>query len=295
MTSWNEIAKVEAINRRDFYGDFVAKRKPVVIKNLTSCWRALEWKLDYFKLRASETKLAVKRGDVSDGMRESMLLTDYIELLEAYEAQLHAGKDKEKPGYLHDVPFFHFFPTLKSDAEPFPLQLFPKWYWSNWHRYVQFFMGSTGSYTPLHFDTLGTNNLFFHVVGKKRFILIPAEQREYCYMRDWRWARFDPSTPDFDAFPLSAATTPVSIVLEPGEILYIPPMILHYVQSLSLSISFNIDWHTAETAQQGLMTIFKGAPWKNGYYNLLSLLGLRFEIPEKYIFPYYKSYLNYVS
>ena len=295
MTSWNEIAKVEAIDRRDFYGDFVAKRKPVVIRNLTSSWRALEWNLEYFRSYVGGVKLAVKLGDISQGIRENMLLKDYIELLERYEARLEAGEDVEKPGYLHDVPFFHAFPALKSDAEPFPLQLFPKWYWSNWQRYVQFFMGPTGSITPLHFDTLGTNNLFFQVVGKKRFILIPAEQKEYCYMRNWRWARFDPSAPDFDAFPLAAATTPVSVVIKPGEILYIPPGTLHHVEALSLSISFNIDWHTAETARQGLIMSFNGAPWQNMYYNLLSWLGLGFGISEKYIFPYYKSYLNYVS
>jgi hypothetical protein len=187
------------------------------------------------------------------------------------------------------------YPELIPDIQPFPLHLFPKWYWPRWHDYIQFFMGSTGSLTPLHFDTLLTNNLFFQVVGRKTFILIPDVQKQYCYIEGWRWAKFDPSRPDFDKYPLAAATTPVEVVLEPGDTLYIPPGTLHQVHGLSFSISFNIDWHTARSACTGMMTVLRGAPMKNGYYNLLSFVGLGLKVPARCVFPYYKSYLNYVS
>jgi len=291
----SNVTKVDAIDRRTFFGAFVAKRTPVVIRNLASWWSALEWDLNYFRSFAGDTKLPVKIGDVSKGVLKDVRLNDYLDSLAEFEIRLRAGEGATAPGYLHDVPFFRLFPILRADVEPFPLQLFPEWYWPNWHQYVQYFMGPTGSVTPLHFDTLMTNNLFFQVVGRKRFILIPMEQRGCCYMRGWRWAQFDPSEPDFAAFPRSVAVTPTAVVLEPGEVLYIPPGTLHYVQALSMSISFNIDWHTARTALRGVMTVFEGAPLRNGYYNLLSLLGLGLGIPEHIIFRWYKSYLNYVS
>lgn len=291
----DQVTSVDTISRKDFYTDFVRKKRPLVIRKLTEKWKALEWDSDYLRSRDSGIRLSVKSGDVSEGIREMVGLRDYIGLLEQYEAQFSQGTASQPPPYLHDVPFFHLFPDLRSDIKPFPLHLFPEWYWPNWHNYIQFFMGPTGGLTPLHFDTLCTNNLFFQIVGKKKFILIPAEQKQYCYVERWRWAKFDPNAPDFERYPLAKATTPFEVVLGPGEILYIPSGMLHQVHSLSYSISFNIDWHTTQTARQGMMTIFRGAPLKNGYYNLLSYLGVGLKIPSRVIFPYYKSYLNYVS
>jgi hypothetical protein len=62
-----------------------------------------------------------------------------------------------------------------------------------------------------------------------------------------------------------------------------------------VTISFNIDWHTAGSALEGVTSVVHGAPLKNGYYNLLSYLGLGLRVPAKYIFPFYRSYLTYVS
>ncbi|WP_405059932.1 cupin-like domain-containing protein [Kribbella sp. NBC_01505] len=293
--TWSTVERVDAIGREDFYGEFVAKGKPVVIQNLTKDWRALDWTPEYFRRGGYTTKLGVKMGNVADGRREYVALSDYLESLAKHETQVAEGTVTERPGYLHDVPLFGHFPALKADVDPFPLQLLPEWYRPNWPDYTQHFMGPAGSITPLHFDTLLTNNLFFHLAGRKQFILIPAAQRELCYTHGWRWAGFDPTAPDYDAFPRAAETTPVTVVLEPGEILYMPPGTLHHVTNLSLTMSFNIDWHTAESARLGMASVFSGAPLQNGYYNLVSYLGLGLGVPAKYAFPFYKSYLTYVS
>jgi hypothetical protein len=292
---WQTVERVDSIGRADFYREFVKKRKPVVIRALTAGWRAREWDLDYFRKLGDQPKLAVKMGNVAEGRRQSMSLAEYAEALEEYEAAMRAGDPATSPGYLHDVPIFRFFPALKEDVAPFPRALFPSWYWRNWQEYAQFFMGPTGSVTPLHFDTLLTHNLFFHLEGRKRFILIPAEQRSLCYMHSWRWTRFDPNEPDYDSFPLAEQATPVAVELEPGDVLFMPSGTLHHVTNLTCSISFNIDWHTADSARQGVASVLDGAPWKNGYYNLLSYLGLGLKVPERCVFPFYRSYLTYIS
>jgi hypothetical protein len=262
---------------------------------MTREWNALHWNADYFKARECNLKLLVKTGNVSEGKREAIPLSVYVEMVEAYEVALKKGLSTPKPGYLHDVPFFHLFPKFRKDIEPFPLELFPKWYWSNWHQYIQFFMGPTGSLTPLHFDTLCTNNLFFQVAGKKRFILVSAEQKDLCYLKGWRWATFNPDQPNFEKFPLAKKVRAMEVIVGPGDILYMPAGMLHQVHGLSQSISFNIDWHTGASAAKGMMTWLKGAPKQNVYYNFLSFLGLGLGIPSRYIFPFYKSYLNYIS
>ncbi len=290
-----QVPSVENISRYDFFHKYVHKGRPVVIKNLMNDWKALDWNSDYFKKNEEGIKIPIKMGDVSEGRKVPMQLSEYIQLLDNYESDLSLGKSPEKPGYLHDVPFFYLYPKYIKDIEPFPLDLFPEWYWPDWHNYIQFFMGATGSLTPLHFDTLCTHNLFFQVVGKKKFILIPHDQKELCYMEGWRWAKFNPDSPDYDQFPLSRNVQISEANIEGGDILFIPSGTLHQVHGLSRSISFNIDWHTPQSARKGVMTLFEGAPKKNIYYNFLCLLGLNFKVPSKYIFKYYKSYLNYVS
>ncbi|WP_344350444.1 cupin-like domain-containing protein [Catellatospora coxensis] len=287
--------RVEGIDGKEFFGEFVDKRRPVVIRGLTSEWRALDWGLEYFRRFGDEKNLAVKLGNVAEGRRERVSLAGYSGALEQYEAALRGGEPADMPGYLHDVPLFRIFPSLIADVQPFPLQLFPEWYRENWQEYVQYFMGPTRSVTPLHFDTLLTNNLFFHLAGRKRFILVPADQRRLCYTHRWRWAKFDPADPDFEAFPLAKEATAVSVVLEPGEILYLPPGTLHHVTNLTLTMSFNIDWHTPASARLGVASVLQGAPMKNAYYNLLSYVGLGLGVPDRYIFPFYRSYLTYVS
>lgn len=291
----DQIDVVDKISRKDFYNDYVNKGRPLLIRGMTNDWGALNWDLEYFKNHEEGVRLAVKTGNVSEGKREYMLLSEYIMLIDEYENTIALGQDCKNPGYLHDVPFFYLFPKLVPDIEPFPIELFPKWYHEKWYNYIQFFMGATGSLTPLHFDTLCTNNLFFQIVGKKKFILISEDQKDLCYMRGWRWANFDPSEPDFDKYPLAFGVKSMEVNLSPGDILFIPSGTLHQVHGLSNSISFNIDWHTSKTAKKGMMTLFKGAPAKNVYYNFLSYLGLGLGVPQKYIFPFYKSYLNYVS
>ena len=195
----------------------------------------------------------------------------------------------------NDVPLFYYIPELIEEVNPFPKELIPDWYSQNWANYVQFFIGPKDSVTPLHFDTLGTHNLFFQVGGEKEFTLIPPEQKKFCYMNSWRWSKLDPSKPDLGKFPLSKKITSTSVKVEGGDVLYIPPYTLHHVRSLSDSISFNIDWHTSASAKKGVLSIFKGAPFKNGYYNLMLYVGLGLGIPEKYIYPRLKSYMSYVS
>ncbi|WP_028888244.1 cupin-like domain-containing protein [Tenacibaculum ovolyticum] len=294
----NTVTVVDTISREDFYRNFVKKNKPLLIKNQTREWAARElWTTDYFKNEKWNLEMIAKKGDVSKGNREQVKLADYIDNLIAYEKEKAkgTGKQLEKPAYLHDVPIFNLLPDLTKDIEPFPLELFPKWYWKNYQNYIQFFMGSSDSVTPLHFDTLCTHNMFFQMVGAKKFILIEAKQKDLCYLQRWRWSKIDASNVDYSEFPNAEKLNIQEVIVKGGDILYMPSGMLHQVHSLSFSISFNIDWHTAKSAASGILSKFKGAPWKNMYYNCLIFIGVALKIPSKYIFPYYKSYLNYVS
>ena len=292
----NNIIEVDRISRKEFYNEFVKKEQPVLIKKQTQDWAARElWNAEYFKNPEWNLPVAAKTGNVSEGKRQVSPLSDYVNSLLEYEKALEKGVNPDKPPYLHDVPIFHLLPELTKDIEPFPLELFPKWYWKNFQNYIQFFMGGTNSFTPLHFDTLCTHNMFFQMVGTKKFILIRAEQKDLCYMKGWRWSQIDAGKLDLTKYPEAAKLEIHEVIVKDGEMLYMPPGMLHQVHGLSFSISFNIDWHTSKSAMAGVLSKLEGAPWKNMYYNWLLFMGLNLKIPSKIIFPYYKSYLNYVS
>lgn len=95
----------------------------------------------------------------------------------------------------------------------------------------------------LHWDT--QPNLNAQIVGRKRFVLLPPEA--------WQVARPFPflhpamGQCQLDVFADGIPPGAREVVLEPGEVLYIPPMWFHAVQALELCINVNCFGHAAQT------------------------------------------------
>jgi len=107
--------------------------------------------------------------------------------------------------------------------------------------------------TPAHYDY--THNIACNLVGKRRFTLFPPEQVANLYpgpleptpggqvvtMADLR-------NPDFQKFPrLNDAFAAAQVAeLEPGDILYYPPMWWHQVESLgAFNVMMNYWWNSS--------------------------------------------------
>ncbi|MDZ8184110.1 MAG: cupin-like domain-containing protein [Nostoc sp. ChiSLP02] len=281
------------LSSEEFKNNYVELGKPVIISGVISNWSGFEnWSLKYFKKISPSLNIYAKKFSNKEIQICRLTMKKYIELIEDYE------KDSDNhplPPYCHDLPLFSLLPSLIEDVKPFPVEYLPKWYWYKWWRYCQFFLGSSNSITPLHFDCLLTNNLFFQIVGRKQFTILLPEDAKYCYRQGWRWFLVNPENPDFNKYPEYKKARPIKFIVNPGEILYMPPGTLHHVRSLDMSISFNIDWHTHKSSLTALAAVKKGMPVQNLYYNFLLTLGLAFKIPPQIIFNFYKSYLNYVS
>lgn len=290
-----EIERHYQLSSKDFTLNYVKKLKPVIISGVMQNWKALgEWSPEYFQKTAYTISIAVKEFGYFNGIKSTKLtMGHYTDILCEYEK--NRNKEVKPPPYCHDIPIFSLINSLIKDVQPFPLDYLPNWYWYKWWRYVQFFMGPSDSITPLHFDCLLTNNLFFQVFGRKQFTILSAENAQYCYRHNWRWFMVEPENPDLNKYPQYKMANPIEVIVNPGDILYMPPGTLHHVRSLDMSISFNIDWHTKKSSLNGLAAIFRGMPAKNVYYNFLIAMGLVFKISPRIIFPFYKSYLNYVS
>jgi hypothetical protein len=90
-------------------------------------------------------------------------------------------------------------------------------------------------------------NIYFQLIGRKRFFLYPPAYTPWLYSYPLRsalpnYSRFDPEAPDYDRFPLSRDVQPLEVILEPGDAMYLPSRWWHQVRSLDVSVSFNFWW-----------------------------------------------------
>lgn len=294
-----QVDRLDHLSPEDFFERYVRSRRPVVVcGGLRGCIAQRLWNLDYLRKHSGDRSVVLKQWGDAEIRLIRTRLADYLDSLESFEALPKANNNAttgQMPAYLHDVPLTSILPRAAADLGQFPADFFPRWYGRAWTNFAQLFLGPSGSVTPLHFDCLMTHNLFFQVMGRKRFTLIPHEQIEYCYPHSWRWCEVDVENPDYDRHPLYRMASPTEVVVDAGDILYLPPGALHYVRSLDCALSFNVDWHTKDSALRGTLGFMHGMPAKNVYYNAIIAFGLWSGVSTKRLFPYYRSYLNYVS
>jgi hypothetical protein len=101
---------------------------------------------------------------------------------------------------------------------------------------VNFWAGSPNLSARIHYDTY--HNFYLQAVGRKRFVLLPPTEWVSMHM----YPALHPSARQ-SQLPLSeyrGLTEPLEVVLEPGQVLYLPPYWFHHVEAVDASISVNI-------------------------------------------------------
>ncbi|XP_028403625.1 HSPB1-associated protein 1-like isoform X2 [Dendronephthya gigantea] len=114
-----------------------------------------------------------------------------------------------------------------------------------------FWMGSVESFTPCHYDSYGCN-LVAQLYGRKKWLLFSPTQSDCLYPTRVPYEEssvFSPVNfrdPDHDKFPKFENATCYEVILEPGDVLFVPKHWWHYVECLETAISVNtwIEMHT---------------------------------------------------
>jgi hypothetical protein len=105
----------------------------------------------------------------------------------------------------------------------------------------RFWLGPARTVTPLHCDY--DDNIFAQIWGTKRIFLAPPHHDDFLYTREANpvlfGSPFDPEAPDYDAFPLARQAAIVEVMVEPGDMLYVPAGWYHQVRALTFSLSSN--------------------------------------------------------
>ncbi|CAL8096719.1 unnamed protein product [Calicophoron daubneyi] len=99
-----------------------------------------------------------------------------------------------------------------------------------------FWLGSSGAYTPGHFDTYGVN-LVVEIFGRKQWTLFPYSDTPYLYAtrlpleESTVFSEINLSHLNIQDFPLLSKSSPRTIILDPGDILFVPRNWWHFVRS----------------------------------------------------------------
>jgi len=105
----------------------------------------------------------------------------------------------------------------------------------------RFWIGPAGTVTPLHCDY--DDNIFAQVWGSKRIFLAPPHHDAFIYPREANpilfGSPFDPEAPDYERYPLARQASMIEVIVNPGDMLYVPAGWYHQVRALSFSLSSN--------------------------------------------------------
>ena len=102
-------------------------------------------------------------------------------------------------------------------------------------------IGPNGSKTGLHYD-LDHINLLCQVSGKKKIYLFSPSQQPYMYVSN----KYDPGAKlsmvdfwnqDLNKYPLFKEAQYIEVILNPGQILVIPPYWWHCVENIDTNVA----------------------------------------------------------
>lgn len=246
------VERVKAPSRKEFYKRYYKTNTPVIFTDAIDSWPAKSlWNPEFFKSEYGDVDIRVEKMQANKddenfkpaeadfylkNMERSMLsMRDYINNLDSLSAS-------DTQMYAAEIPIFTLVPELKNHIKDFI-------YWPKLLRKLSglnpnLWIGPKDCKTGLHYDF--APNFIVQFSGEKKWVLFPKSQHDLLYLpSDLDMPHFCPidyDNPDLDKYPKYSKATPVEVIMKPGEMLFLPAGVVHYVSSLSTSISMNFWW-----------------------------------------------------
>jgi Cupin-like domain len=234
-----QVPRKHQLSREAFIEEHYLPSRPVVISGMFDHWPALQkWSPAYLREHFGERQIEVQTGRNSDpdyeankmSHRRQLTLGDFCNLVESVDASNDAYLTANNSEWTNRDALA----DLWKDVEPIAD------YFESESRHPGFFwFGPKGTITPFHQDL--NNNMMAQVYGRKRVRLAPLHEtpmmanEQHCFSRiDGRVDR-DPRYPDF------AKAQVMDVEIGPGDLLFLPVGWWHYVESLSVSMTFTLN------------------------------------------------------
>jgi hypothetical protein len=225
MMKLHPIDVVENISGEAFRKNYLLPKRPVILRGISDKWDAYEkWKLPYFKQVAGN--IDVPLYDNSKPVPTSKLnAPDKVMKFGEYLDAIAAGPIELRM-FLFNI--FDHIPELCHDFT-YPEHLMKGFL----KKYPMMFFGGAGSIVYLHYD-MDLSNVFltqFH--GKKRVILFDQKYSEHLYRLPFTVQSYvNVENPDYEQFPAMRFLEGYEVIMEHGDMLFIPAGMWHYMNYL---------------------------------------------------------------
>jgi len=229
-----EVDTVHDISPEEFYEKYVSTRTPVKLLNYTKSWAARDkWTYSFLRDIAGHHKVKL-HGAWQDNEptkiemppKKETSFSEYLDMLEHnVESDLRIflfNLFKLEPSLLED---FNYPPIMDGYLEEFPYMFF----------------GCAGSDVRLHYDIDLSNVFISQFGGKKRVTLFDQSQTKYLYKLPFTThSAADLGAADYDKYPALELASGWQTDLLPGETLFMPSGIWHYMQYIEGSFSLSL-------------------------------------------------------
>lgn len=226
-----------------FSKNYFNPRKPVKLKGCIEHWPALQrWSnVKYILEKIGPRTVPVEIGSSYTSSEWSQKLMTVRSFIETYML-----KNNTPVGYIAQHQLFNQIVELLDDIrEPEYCCLSDTYEKSGDGVDVNAWFGPAHTVSPMHYDP--KHNLLTQIVGSKAILLADPKYNDDIYPYEdallFNTSQVNPEKPDFDQFPKFKDVPLMQCVLEPGDMLYIPPKWWHHVRSLSASFSVSFWWN----------------------------------------------------
>jgi len=235
------IGAIDRVTADEFLREFYAPGRPAVISGEIDHWPALrEWSADYLVAAVGDAMVEFQGGR-SEGELFERYKDRHSRQLPFAEFMARATAQEGNDIYLtayNSRCNTEALQCLERDLRPLPELLA-----EDGRARGMFWIGPAGTFTPLHHDL--TNNLLVQLVGRKRVVLVDALHLPRLYNDQHVFSEIEDLTDpalDLARYTKLAGLSAHEVVLEPGQMLYIPLGWWHQVEALDFSVSLT---HTA--------------------------------------------------
>lgn len=236
MSPYNgQIDQRYRISREAFFEQYYFRNRPVLIQGALSDWPALErWTPEYLKSQCGQQIIEVQYGREQDPdyeinqahFKKQLPFAECIDLIHDtdesnnfYITANNTGTNGQALQALwKDAPVIGEY--LKTTG-----QQYPGFFW----------YGPKGTITPLHHDL--TNNFMAQVKGRKLVRMVPPSYLPHIYNYRHCYSSVDLGNIDYTKFPAMRNVRMIDVILEPGDLLFLPIGYWHYVRGLDISIT----------------------------------------------------------
>ncbi|MBC7538049.1 MAG: cupin-like domain-containing protein [Bacteriovorax sp.] len=252
----------------EFHKEYVSKSRPVVFEAVARDWVCCQkWDLDYFQMSLGEEDLLLVNANGLTS-RENNAHYEFLTVRELVD-NIKAGGKK----YLRFSPLLENNPLLVEDLNMDWLQeMRGKKTFANTY---YMFIGGAGQKTLFHTDQ--PCNLSIQIYGKKKWTLYSSKDSLLMYPEITNTAYIkspvDVDRPDSKNFPLFEHATANIAYLNPGDIMYVPPHVWHFVENQTDTIAVGYRFSSLKASLKSsvtmtLLRIFSTNPpiWKTMEY-----------------------------